>query len=133
MTPRTAYAAPPSVSGTADSKTFRLREDTGRVFGVLDGIEAVRQSVRQMLSVERYEWLIHSWNYGVELSDLFGKPLPFVLPELERRITEALCQDDRITAVRDFSFDTGRRGRVTASFTVETIYGALGEETEVSI
>ena len=133
MTPRTAYAAPPSVSGAADSETFRLRADTGRVFGTIDGAEAVRQSVRQMLSVERYEWLIHSWNYGVELSDLFGKPLPFVLPELERRITEALCQDDRITAVRDFSFDTGRRGRVTASFTVETIYGALGEETEVSI
>ena len=133
MTPRTAYAAPPSVSGTADSETFRLRADTGRVFGTIDGAEAVRQSVRQMLSVERYEWLIHSWNYGMELSDLFGKPLPFVLPELERRITEALCQDDRITAVRDFSFDTGRRGRVTASFTVETIYGALGEETEVSI
>ena len=62
--------------------------------------------------------------YGVELADLFGKPLSYALPEVERRITEALLQDDRITAVHDFTFTKGRGGRVTAAFTVESVFGS---------
>ena len=96
MTPVTRSASPPSAGGTLPSRSFRLREETGRVGGSVDGLDAVRQSVRLILSVERYHWLIHSWQYGVELSDLFGKPLSYALPEIERRIREALLQDDRV-------------------------------------
>ena len=133
MTPVTRSASPPSAGGTLPSRSFRLREETGRVAGSVDGIDAVRQSVRLILSVERYHWLIHSWQYGVELSDLFGKPLSYALPEVERRITEALLQDDRITAVHDFTFTKGRGGRVTAAFTVESVFGSLREDREVEL
>ena len=66
MTPVTKSASPPSAGGTLPSRSFRLREETGRVAGSVDGLDAVRQSVRLILSVERYHWLIHSWQYGVE-------------------------------------------------------------------
>lgn len=127
-------AAMPAASGQRQpSRTFRLREETGRAAGLVDGLDAVRQAVRVALSVERYHWLIHSWQFGVELSDLFGKPLAYALPEIERRVREALLQDDRVSAVRDFTFTQGRGGRVTAVFTVETVFGDLRESTEVTI
>ena len=133
MTPRTASTQPPQLAERLPSRTFRLREEEGRMAGMADGLDAVRQAVRLILSVERYAWLIHSWNYGVELADLFGKPLSYALPEVERRITEALLQDDRITAVHDFTFTKGRGGRVTAAFTVESVFGSLHEDREVEL
>lgn len=133
MTPRTASTQPPQLAERLPSRTFRLREEEGRMAGLADGLDAVRQAVRLILSVERYAWLIHSWNYGVEFRDLFGKPLSFALPELERRIREALLQDDRITDVRDFTFTPGRGGKVTAAFTVATIFGELREDKEVTL
>ena len=133
MTPRTASTQPPQLAERLPSRTFRLREEEGRMAGMADGLDAVHQAVRLILSVERYAWLIHSWNYGVELADLFGKPLSYALPEIERRVREALLQDDRVSAVRDFTFTQGRGGRVTAAFTVETVFGDLRESTEVTI
>lgn len=39
----------------------------------------------------------------MELKDLFGKPIDYVMPEVERRITEALVQDDRIDSCDSLS------------------------------
>lgn len=114
------------------SRTFRLCSETRTIAGMLDGIEAVKQAVSLILNIERYEWLIYSWNYGFERKGLLGQPVSFVLPEIERRVREALLQDDRITEVRDFSFDV-RKKKVLASFTVVSIFGSLSTETEVEI
>ena len=84
------------------------------------------------MNIERYEYLIYSWNYGIELNDLYGQPIPFVLPELKRRITEALLQDTRITGVDNFSFET-TKGKVHAIFTVSTIYGDVEAEKVVNV
>ena len=70
---------------------------------------------------------------GVELADLFGQPMSFVCPEVERRITEALMQDDRITGVINFTFSQPAKGVLAASFTVQTVFGDLPVERTVSI
>jgi len=93
--------------------------------GKVDGLEAVEQAVYKILATERYQYPIYSWNYGVELMDLYGKPLSYVRPEAERRIREALLQDDRITAVDNFMFENGDKNSLLATFTVHTIYGEL--------
>lgn len=103
-----------------------------RVVGRTNGIQAMKQAIYLMLSVERYEWLIHSWNYGVELRDLYGQPTNYCIPEIERRITEALMQDDRIKSVENFEFSTSR-GKITATFTVKTIFGDIPAEKEVEV
>ena len=87
------------------SYTYRMvlpnRDDEPTKFkSKTDGIEAVKQAVYKILNTERYTYPIYSWNYGIELVDLFGQPIPWVYPELERRITEALVWDDRINTVR---------------------------------
>ena len=81
------------------SRTFRMNHDTKTITGTIDEVKAVEQAIFLILHVERYRWLIYSWNYGVEFEDMIGKPVDYCIPEIEHRIKEALLQDDRITAV----------------------------------
>lgn len=107
--------------------TYNLRFDTEGMGGFHGGLEAMRQAVCKIILTERYQYVIYSWNYGVELADLFGQPIPFVYSELKRRITEALLWDDRITNVDNFVF-THNRGRVLATFDVTTTEGSFQAE-----
>ena len=77
--------------------------------GKTDYIEAVKQAVYKALNTERYDYPIYSWNYGVELKDLFGMSRDYAISELPRRITEALITDDRIISVDDFQFSYKKR------------------------
>jgi phage baseplate assembly protein W len=113
------------------SKTFRLVMNSGRIMGMVDGLESIRQSVYCILNTERFDWLIYSWNYGVELNRLFGKPLGLVKAKVKKRIKEALKQDDRIIEVDNFSFkESGKSLSVT--FTVQTPVGEIDAEKEVN-
>lgn len=115
------------------SRTYRMRLDTIEVQGFTDEQEAMRQAVFKILQTERYRYdKVYSDNYGVQLWDLFGQPIPLVLAEIPRRITEALTWDERITGVGDFSFEVSR-GKVHTSFAVYTIYGSLELEWVVNV
>lgn len=118
---------------TQPSKQHRMNLDRNRILGICDGLDAVKQTVFKILNTERYAYIIYSWDYGIELKDLFGQPVRYVCPELERRIKEALLQDDRIVAVDNFEFNTSRKGVVAVSFTVHTFFGDLNEEMVVNV
>ena len=113
------------------SKNYKLNIEQNNIGGTCDGLEAMKQVIYKILNTERYQHIMYSWNYGIELLDLFGEPITYVLPELQRRITEALIQDDRITSVDDFEFDTIGKRTVSVTFTVHTIYGDIQEEKAV--
>lgn len=114
------------------SKTYKIYLDKDKIKGYIDEIEAVKQTIYKILNTERYKYLIYSWNYGIELEDLFGEPIPYVYSELKRRISEALTQDDRIESVDAFSF-ANKKGVVSATFTVHTVYGDIDAEKEVVV
>lgn len=114
------------------SKTFKLNIEKSKIDGICDDVEALKQTIFLILNTERYQHLIYSWNYGVELNDLIGEPISFVIPELERRITEALVQDDRIENIDDFEFEN-QKGKVHCKFTVYSKYGNIKAEKVVSI
>lgn len=114
------------------SNTYKLNLNESSIAGYMDEHEAMVQVIYLLLNIERYEYLIYSWDYGIELTDLFGQPIPFVLPELKRRITEALMQDTRITGVDNFSFETNKSG-VHVTFTVNTLFGEIEAEKVVII
>ena len=110
---------------TIPSKDYRLNGD--HVTGTCEELEELRQTIFCILNTERYQYPVYSWNYGIELKDLYGKTADYVMSELKRRITEALTQDDRIESVEDFDFEvTGKSILVT--FFVHTIYGDTTEE-----
>ena len=115
------------------SRTFRMNHDTKTITGTIDEVKAVEQAIFLILHVERYRWLIYSWNYGVEFQDLIGRPIDYCIPEIERRIKEALLQDDRITAVEDFQFTVQDKKKVLAAFKVTSIFGAIFTKMEVDV
>lgn len=117
---------------TLPSRTLKLNHDYHLIHGTIDQIQAVEQAVFLILTTERYQWLIFSWNYGVELQNLIGKDPEFCIPELERRIREALLQDDRITAVENFQFEVNKK-KVLTTFTVISIFGGFTTTLEVDI
>ena len=117
---------------TMPSKDFGLNLSNNSIGGYVDELEAMDQVVYKILNTERYEHLIYDWDYGVEFNDLFGEPIYYVVPEVKRRITEALTQDDRIDDVTDFDF-TYEKDKIICKFIVETIYGNLEAESEVNI
>ena len=118
---------------TQPSKQHRMDLDKNRILGTCDNLEAVEQTVFKILNSERYAYLIYSWNYGIELVDLYGQDPIYVCPEIERRVKEALLQDDRITDINNFEFDTSKKGAVSVTFTVHTLFGDLNEEMVVNI
>jgi phage baseplate assembly protein W len=114
------------------SRTYKMNINEETVAKFTDDLEAIKQAAYKILNTERYQYVIYSWNYGIELADLFGMPLPYVYSELKRRITEALTWDDRITDVTDFSF-THKKGEVSATFTVHSLAGDFEAEKGVNI
>ncbi|WP_099469452.1 DUF2634 domain-containing protein [Konateibacter massiliensis] len=113
------------------SYTYRLNQEMNRINDNCDGLEAVKQAIYKILNTERYEYTIYSEDYGIELEELIGEPTSYVIPELERRIKEAILQDDRVTDVYDFEFDTPKKNTVVVNFNVETEFGTTDMEMEV--
>lgn len=118
--------------------TYRMKVDqedgtAGQIIGYIDGRDAVEQAVYKMLNTERGENEIYRDQYGVEIDDLFGMPMYYVVPEVDRRITEALLTDDRIEAVGNFKFDIPRRGVLHVSFLVTSIYGDIEINQDIEV
>lgn len=112
------------------SQTYRMEFERLNIRGFTDGLKAMAQLIYKILNTERYQYTIYSFNFGVELVELFGEPISYVLPEIKRRITEALTADNRIESVDNFEFKVGR-GTVHTTFTAHTIFGDVEAEREV--
>ena len=118
---------------TLPSLNYAMNFELNRIVGKVDGLEAMRQVIYKILNTERYQYLIYSWNYGIELADLFGMPVDYCCAEIERRVVEALEADDRIDSVEDFEFEFPKSRVVAVTFTVNTIFGQAEIEKEVAI
>ena len=118
------------------SKTYKIEvrngEEDDRINGYIDDLKAIQQTIHLILNTERYKYPIYSWDYGIELVDLIGKPMSYVLSEIPRRITEALTQDSRIKNVRDFEFEKNK-SKLYVTFVVETTVGNVSTDLEVNI
>ena len=53
------------------SLTYKMQQDRNLLRGHTDGLEAVRQAIYKIIMTERYQYVMYSWNYGIELLDLF--------------------------------------------------------------
>lgn len=98
-----------------------------RFIGKVDDIEAKEQAIRKILSTERYEHEIYSWDYGIETQDLYGMNIPFVMSEIKVRITDAITADDRFESVDNFVVRQIDKHTIHCTFTVTS---ADNEEIE---
>ena len=117
---------------TQGTKNYQMHFTEKFINGFVDKLQAMHQVIYKILNTERYQYIIYSWNYGIETLDLYGEPVSYVCPEIERRIIEALTQDDRIESVDNFEFDYSEKGKLHVTFRVHTIYGDLEEERAVN-
>lgn len=106
------------------SYTYYIDFDRNRIIGTVDDIEAVKQAIYLILQTERYESLIYNFYYGTEFDSLIGKSRELITSELERRIREALLEDDRIVRVTDFTIEF-TSDKAIVEFTVNTIFGDI--------
>lgn len=113
------------------TRTFKLDIDRKIINSFCDEKEAMKQAIFLILHTERFQLLIYSWNYGVELLDLYGRETEYVASEIKRRIAEALVQDDRITGVDGFEFEVAGK-KLSVTFVVSTIFGEVESEMVVA-
>lgn len=112
--------------------THKMNLETNRIQGYTDKQEAMKQAIYKILNTERYQYVMYSWNYGIELMDLYGEPISYVCPEIERRIVEALTWDERIESVDNFEFNVSKKGELLVTFIAHTIFGDVEAEKAVN-
>ncbi len=119
-----------STQETSDS--YRMQIGNERIRGTVSEREALAQACYKALNTERYRFVIYSWNYGIELKDLFGKPVGYVFAVLPDRIKDCLMQDDRVESVDSFQLSSNK-GDVLCKFTVRSTFGDIDMEKVVNI
>lgn len=119
MIPQNTYQTTSEIGGNRDYRL--LGEHMG---GLTQGVDALKGWIALALSTERYAYPVFSPAFGIEL--VFTKTQPN--SAIERAIIDALSQDERILRVRDFTI-TREGGKVSAAFTVDSVYGAFETET----
>ena len=129
------------------TKTYRLDLEEGRILGMVDGQEAVRQAIHKAIITPRWKCLIYDNQYGSEIESAViqsqGRAnrdyIEAVVPGFVR---DALRPDSRVTLVYNFVFAftpeekakyfpaqydiLGDEGdSVFVSFYADTIYGTV--------
>lgn len=115
------------------NKTYKIDFNENRIVGQITDLEAVSQSVYKILHTERFNYLIYSWDYGVEFEKLIGKDYEFILGDLQRRIEEALFQDNRIEKIQNLKIDKKDNSSIVVSFLVISKYGNISMEVDVNV
>lgn len=113
------------------TRTWKVDQNTWRLVGFTDELDAMAQAVEIALNIRRFRWQIYTPNAGHEI-EAAGYDFAAARVRLTAQIREALLQDDRITDVLDFSFTETEPGSVQVSFTTRTIFGDLRTEANAA-
>lgn len=89
---------------TYPTYTYKLHWEQGRIRGMTDGLEAIKQAVFKMFSTVAGAHPIYSPNYGLYVEDLIGQDHEVVKSEIKARLKRQMIVDDRIQDIRDFQF-----------------------------
>ena len=109
------------------SRTYRLDLDKGRILGMVDGQEAVRQAIRKAIITPRFKCLAYDNQYGSEVEaaviqkDATPEYAKAVIPGFVR---DALRPDTRVLDVYNFDFEF-EDDTVRIAFDADTIYGTV--------
>ena len=113
--------------------SFTYAADHDQIVGNTDGIPAVRQAVRHILGTERYAYAIYDRNYGVELEQYIGRGFPFLQATIADTLSDALTQDDRITAVSVTCVEKTGADSALVEFDVRCTHGTFSTEVNINV
>lgn len=102
---------------------FHTMQMTGRI---VENLDAIEMWVQLALRTKRYEWVIFSWDYGEEYTDLLGYSYTkeYLDSEVERMITECVTQHPYITGIEDLTVEV-EEGHLHITFTLITDFGEV--------
>ncbi|WP_054198854.1 DUF2634 domain-containing protein [Clostridium baratii] len=132
MTPKFNFVVSEIEDTVQSSKTYKIDSFNGRITRKIDELEAIKQAIFKILQTERFENVIYDDSYGVELVGLIGKPKEFVKSDIERIIKEALLVDERILGIENFNIVDENKDILKIEFKVNSIYGDIKLESEVT-
>lgn len=113
------------------SKTYK--DTTERISGFVDNKEAIEQTVRHILSTERYAYVIYPDSYGMEMQKYIGKPFEYLQATIENDLKLALTQDDRITDVKVTNCEKLDIDKALVEFDVYSTEGIVQEGVEIGL
>ena len=79
------------------SRTYQDREKS--VQGYIDGQKSIIQTADHILNKERYAYAIYPDWFGMELEKYKGQPFEYLEAQIEKDLSSALLQDDRIYSI----------------------------------
>lgn len=92
---------------TASSiREYELDFKTGRLTGrIVTGVDALCVWAYLALKAKRYRWVIYSWQYGEEYTNLIGYSFDedYLYSEVKRYIEECLFVNEHITGIEDLT------------------------------
>lgn len=99
-------------------------------FIILEGNEALKVWIFKAIHINRYEYIIYTWDYGNELESLIGKGYSkeLIYAESKRYLEECLLVNEYIKSVEGIEVEFKERA-LSLNFRVVTVYGEL----EVSV
>ncbi len=115
------------------SRTYALDMDKGRIMGMIDGLEAVEQSIRKTLATPQHKCLIYDNRCGCAIRDMLAADdvtPEYIESEIPRLVENALLADSRILEIVDFEFEH-IDDTVCIKFGVNTVFGTTGMEVVV--
>lgn len=113
-------------------KTYKIDLQQMKLIGKTDGIEAMKQAIYKVLNTMRYEHIIYSWDYGFDVNGIIGQDERYVRASLERKIEDALLQDERVKGVSEFEFERVKDG-LLVRFVVNSVFGKIEAKKAVKV
>ena len=90
---------------TASSiREYEIDFKTGRLTGrIVEGVNALCVWAYLALKAKRYRWVIYSWYYGEEYTNLIGYSYSdeYLHSEVQRYLEECLFENEHITGIED--------------------------------
>lgn len=87
-------------------REYELDFKTGRLTGrIVTGVDALCVWAYLALKAKRYRWVIYSWQYGEEYTNLIGYSFDedYLYSEVKRYIEECLFVNEHITGIEDLT------------------------------
>ena len=119
---------------TASSiREYEIDFKTGKLTGrIVEGVEALRVWAYLALKSKRYRWVIFSWTYGEEFTNLIGYSYSeeYLHSEVKRYIEDCVCENEHITGVEDLMVSVVK-DKLHIRFTLITDVGSKEVELDV--
>lgn len=108
---------------------FKTQQLTGRV---VEGVDALCVWAYLALKAKRYNWIIYSWYYGEECTNLKGYSYSneYLKSEVQRYLEECLLENEYITGVEDLEVSQVK-DKLKIKFTLVTDVGSKEVEVDV--